>query len=118
MTTPPTTLGELFRSLDLALTVRPVADDEDAWACTLARPDGRTFEIESVSFFDVDPDTGEEWMVEPSPTRVLGVLAGGEIEAEDDEAADAAGDSEAAGRAFLGDEAYDLLLRLDEEELG
>jgi hypothetical protein len=117
MTTAPTTLGELFRSLELTLTVRPAADDDEAWACSLARPDGRTFEIESVSFFDVDPDTGDEWIVEPSPTRVLGVLAGGEIEAEDEEGEGAAGAAEAAARAFLGDEAFELLLQLDEAEL-
>ena len=81
----PTTLEELFRSLDLSLTVRPSGDDEGAWACTLVRPDGERFEIESVSFYDVDPDTDEEWEVEPTPSRVLGVLAGGEFEAEDDE---------------------------------
>lgn len=121
MATPtPTTLGELFRSLGLTLTTRAAADgdEEDAWACTLTRPDGVTYEIDSVTFFDVDPDTGDEWIVEPSPTRVLGVLAGGEVEAdegEDDEAA--TGDAEAAARAFLGDEAYDLLVRLDEEGL-
>ena len=117
MTTPPTTLVELFRSLDLTLTVRAAADEDDAWACTLTRPDGRTFEIESVSFFDVDPETGDEWIVEPSPTRVLGVLAGGEAEA-DEEGRDAAGLAEAAGRAFLGDEEYELLLRIDEAEAG
>ncbi len=124
MATPtPTTLGELFRSLGLTLTTRAAADtdeeaeEEDAWACTLTRPDGATYEIDSVTFFDVDPDTGEEWIVEPSPTRVLGVLAGGEEETEDEEAdgVEAAGVAEAAARAFLGDEAYALLLRLDEE---
>ena len=115
--TSPTTLGELFRSLELTLTVRSAADDDEAWSCTLERPDGRTFEIESVSFFDVDPDTGDEWIVEPGPTRVLGVLAGGEIEAEDEEGEGAASEAEAAARAFLGDEAYELLLQLDEADL-
>ncbi len=71
----PSTLEELFRSLGLALTVRPADDEADACACTLAAPDGRTFEIESVMLFDVDPDTGEEWVVEPTPSRVLGVIA-------------------------------------------
>jgi hypothetical protein len=79
----------------------------------LTRPDGKTYEIESVSFFDVDPDTGDEWIVEPSPSRVLSVLAGGEVEDEDGE--DAGADTEAAARDFLGDEAYALLLQLDEE---
>ena len=109
----PTTLAELFRSLELTLTVR-AADEEDAWACTLTRPDGAAYEIESVTFFDVDPDTGEEWLVEPGPTRVLGVLAGGEVEAEDGDG-HAEAETAAAARAFLGDEAYALLLRLDEE---
>ncbi|OGO57851.1 MAG: hypothetical protein A2V85_15425 [Chloroflexi bacterium RBG_16_72_14] len=118
MTTEPATLAELFRSLELTLTVRAAADEDEAWACTLSRPDGRSFEIESVSFFDVDPDTGDEWIVEPGPTRVLGVLAGGDVETEDEAGEGAAGDAEAAARAFLGDEAYELLLRLDEEELG
>ena len=80
-----TTLDELFRALDLSLTLRASNEEEGAWACTLVRPDGATFEIESVTFFDVDPDSGEEWVVEPTPSRVLGVLAGGEVEAEDDE---------------------------------
>lgn len=124
----PTTLAELFRSLGLTLTVRAAADeDEDgSWACTLTRPDGVTHEIESVTFFDVDPDTGEEWVVEPTPSRVLSVLAGGDTELEDgedeDEEADedeagARADSETAARAFLGDDAYETLLRLDAEEL-
>jgi hypothetical protein len=116
MTSNPTTLAGLFRSLELTLTVRGAVEEDEAWACTLTRPDGQSFEIESVSFFDVDPDTGDEWIVEPSPTRVLGVLAGGEVEAEDDEGESAAGDTEAAARRS-GDEAYELLLRLDEEEL-
>jgi hypothetical protein len=118
MTAEPVTLAELFRSLELTLTVRPAADEDEAWACTLTRPDGRTFEIESVSFFDVDPDTGDEWIVEPGPTRVLGVLAGGDVETEDEAGEGAAGDAEAAARAFLGDGAYELLLRLDEEDPG
>jgi hypothetical protein len=108
----PTTFSELFRSLGLTLTVRVIADDDESWACTLTRPDGSTYEIDSVSFFDVDPDTDEEWIVEPTPSRVLSVLAGGEVEDEDGE--DAKPDTEAAARAFLGDEAYDLLLELDE----
>jgi hypothetical protein len=126
----PATLTELFRSLGLSLTVRPVDDEDGAWACVLARPDGAIYEIDSVSFFDVDPDTGEEWIVEPTPSRVLSVLAGGEVEDDEgDGAADEAdgsgplaGDAaETAARAFLGDESYELLLRLDEEgieELG
>jgi hypothetical protein len=109
----PTTFGELFRSLGLTLSVRSIADEDEAWACTLTRPDGQTYEIESVSFFDVDPDNGDEWIVEPTPSRVLSVLAGGDVEDENGE--DAATDTEASARAFLGDEAYDLLLQLDEE---
>jgi hypothetical protein len=120
----PETLTELFRSLGLSLTVRPVDDEDGAWACVLARPDGATYEIDSVSFFDVDPETGDEWVVEPTPSRVLSVLAGGEVEDDEDESpadgtdgtgplpADAA---EAAARAFLGDESYELLVLLDEE---
>jgi hypothetical protein len=113
MQTTPTTLGELFRSLGLTLTIRAIADEEDAWACTLTRPDGAVYEIDSVTFFDVDPDTDEEWAVEPSPSRVLSVLAGGEVEGDDDEAADAGPDAELAARSFLGDVAYDVLLELD-----
>jgi hypothetical protein len=115
MQTTPASLGELFRSLGLSLTIRPVADEDEAWACTLTRPDGATYEIDSVTFFDVDPDTGEEWSVEPSPSRVLSVLAGGDVEGEDD-SADAGPDAEAAARAFLGDEAYDAVLQLDAAE--
>ena len=113
MTDSPASIGELFRSLGLTLTVRAATgdDEEDAWACTLTRPDGQTYEIDSVAFFDVDPDTGEEWVVEPSPSRVLSVLAGGDI--EDEEGGDAGQDAEAAARAFLGDEAFDLLGTLD-----
>jgi hypothetical protein len=113
MTDTPASIGELFRSLGLTLTVRAAVGDEEeeAWACTLTRPDGRTYEIDSVAFFDVDPDTGEEWVVEPSPSRVLSVLAGGDV--EDDEGDDAGEDAEAAARAFLGDEAFDLLATLD-----
>jgi hypothetical protein len=107
----PASLGELFRSLGLSLTIRPVAEEEEAWACTLTRPDGETYEIESVSFFDVDPETGDEWMVEPSPSRVLSVLAGGDV--EDEEGEEAGDDAEASARAFLGDEAYELLNELD-----
>ncbi len=118
----PTTLAELFRSLGLTLTVRSAADEDDAWACTLIRPDGALHEVESVTFFDVDPDTGEEWVVEPTPSRVLSVLAGGDAEPEegdevDEEDAAALADAEAAARKFLGDEAYETLLRLDAEGL-
>jgi hypothetical protein len=129
----PTTLAELFRSLGLTLTVRAAEDeggdgdgDEDgSWACTLTRPDGATHEVESVTFFDVDPDTGDEWIVEPTPSRVLSVLAGGDAELEDGEIEDggegneaaALADTEAAARAFLGDESYETLLRLDAEGL-
>jgi hypothetical protein len=117
MAETPTSIAELFRSLDLTLTVRAATGDEEgAWACTLARPDGRSYEIESVSFFDVDPDTGEEWIVEPSPSRVLSVLAGGDVEGEDGEDGQAAGEeAEAAARAFLGDEAWERLTELDGE---
>jgi hypothetical protein len=111
MTETPASIGELFRSLGLSLTIRPIADEDDAWACTLTRPDGKTYEIESVSFFDVDPETGDEWMVEPSPSRVLSVLAGGDVEDEDGE--EAGEDAEAAAREFLGDGSYDLLNELD-----
>jgi len=113
-TTTPASVGELFRSLGLTLTISPATGgegEEDAWACTLARPDGRTYEIDSVAFFDVDPDTGEEWVVEPTPSRVLSVLAGGDV--EDEEGDDAGDDAEAAARSFLGDEAFDLLGTLD-----
>jgi hypothetical protein len=114
MTATATTIGELFRSLGLTLTVRSVADEDEAWACTLTRPDGRTYEIESVSFFDVDPETGDEWIVEPSPSRVLSVLAGGDVEDEDGGEHEDAGEvAEAAARDFLGDEAYELLNELD-----
>jgi len=118
----PTTLAELFRSLGLTLTVRSAADEDDAWACTLTRPDGALHEVESVTFFDVDPDTGEEWVVEPTPSRVLSVLAGGDAEPEDgdevdEEEAAALADAEAAARKFLGDEAYETLLRVDAEGL-
>ena len=119
MSDAPTTLAELFRSLGLTLTVRAVEDEDEAWACTLTRPDGAVHEIESVSFFDVDPDTGEEWIVEPTPSRVLSVLAGGDAELEDGDEGDeeaAVADTEAAARNFLGDEAYEILLLLDAEE--
>ena len=116
MMSTPTTLGELFRSLGLSLTVRAIEDDEESWACTLTRPDGESYEIDAVSFFDVDPETGEEWAVEPTPSRVLSVLAGGDVEAEDesDEPLDVIAETEAAVRGFLGDGAYELLLELDE----
>ena len=118
MTLPgPESIEELFRSLDLTLTTRAATDEDGAWTCVLSRPDGRTYEIESVTFFDVDPETGDEWPVEPSPSRVLSVLAGGEIDAEDPESQSAADESEAAARAFLGDDAYALLLSLDEVEI-
>jgi hypothetical protein len=114
MLTPPTTLGELFRSLGLTLTIRAAADEPDAWACTLTRPDGAVYDIESVTFFDVDPETDDEWPVEPSPSRVLGVLAGGDIDSDSDDGSDDAdAEAEAAARQFLGDEAYELLLELD-----
>lgn len=122
MSTTPTSLGELFRSLGLSLTVRAIEDEDEAWACTLTRPDGATHEIESVSFFDVDPDTGEEWTVEPTPSRVLSVLAGGETELEEGEEESEGGqeaaeaEAEAVARRFLGDDAYELLLRLDADE--
>jgi hypothetical protein len=108
----PGTLSDLFRSLNLTLTIRAVDDEEDAWGCTLTRPDGATYEIDSVTFFDVDPDSNDEWSVEPTPSRVLSVLAGGDVEGDDD-GADAEAESEAAARAFLGDEAYTLLQELD-----
>jgi len=111
----PTTFAELFRSLGLVLTVRALKDEDEAWACTLTKPDGTTYEIDSVSFFDVDPDTGEEWIVEPTPSRVLSVLAGADVEDEED-GEDAAPDTEAAARAFLGDEAFALLVELDEAD--
>ncbi len=117
MTITPTNPADLFRSLDLTLTVRAATDEDDAWTCVLARPDGRTYEIESVTFFDVDPETGDEWIVEPDPTRVLGVLAGGDVDPDDEDDVRAAAETEAAARAFLGDEAYDLLLRFDEDEV-
>ena len=113
--TAPESIGDLFRSLGLTLTIRSLADEDEAWACTLTRPDGTTYEIDSVSFFDVDPDTGDEWMVEPSPSRVLSVLAGGEVEDEDGD--DATAETESEARTFLGDEAYTLLLELDEAEI-
>lgn len=119
MTHTPTTLGELFRSLGLTLTIRPVADDDDSWACTLTRPDGAVYEIDAVSFFDVDPEAGDEWPVEPTPSRVMSVLAGGDLEADEDdgdEPVDVTAETEAAVRAFLGDAAYELLLALDEAE--
>jgi hypothetical protein len=113
-----TSLEELFRALDLSLTVRAARGEDGAWACVITRADGGAFEIESVTFFDVDPDTGDEWLVEPTPARVLGVLAAGDVEAEDDEGAAAAAETADAARAFLGDEAYSVLLRLDAEEAG
>ena len=112
MQSTPGSLGELFRSLGLTLTIRPQTEEADAWACTLTRPDGTTYEIDSVTFFDVDPDTGDEWAVEPSPSRVLSVLAGGDIEGDYD-ADDAEAEAEAAARAFLGEGAYEQLLELD-----
>ncbi len=117
MTDSPATLGELFRSLGLSLTIRPV--DEDSWACTLTRPDGAVYEIDAVSFFDVDPETGDEWAVEPSPSRVMSVLAGGDVEADEDDGeapVDVTAETEASVRAFLGDASYELLLELDDAE--
>jgi hypothetical protein len=111
-----TSLEELFRALELTLTIRPSPDEEGSWACTLTRPDGQAFTIDSVTFFDVDPDTDEEWVVEPTPSRVLGVLAGGDVEAEDDESRAAAHETATTARAFLGDASYELLLRLDQAE--
>ena len=116
--TAPESIEELFRSLDLTLITRPAVDEDGAWSCALTRPDGRSYEIESVTFFDVDPDSGEEWPVEPSPSRVLSVLAGGDVVTEDPEGESAAAESEAAARAFLGDDAYALLLSLDEVDAG
>ena len=118
MTDAPATLGELFRSLGLSLTIRPIDGDDESWACTLTRPDGAAYEIDEVSFFDVDPETGDEWAVEPTPSRVLSVLAG-DVEADEDgdaDAAEVASQNEAAVRACLGDAAYDLLLELDAGE--
>ena len=63
----------------------------------------------------MDQESGDEWTVEPSPSRVLSVLAGGDVEAEDAEGEAASAETETAARAFLGDEAYALLLALDEE---
>jgi hypothetical protein len=118
--TTPASIGDLFRSLGLSLTIRALPDDDETWGCTLTKHDGTTFEIDSVSFFDVDPDTGEEWIVEPTPSRVLSVLAGDDIEdedGEDGEGGDASAEASAAARAFLGDEGYALLLDLDEAGL-
>jgi len=121
MTDSPASLGELFRSLGLSLTIRPVDDDDESWACTLTRPDGAVYEIDAVSFFDVDPETGDEWAVEPTPSRVMSVLAGGDVESDEDDGAepvDVTAATEAAVRSFLGDAAYALLLELDEAEEG
>ena len=112
MQSTPSSLGELFRSLGLTLTIRPQTEEVDAWACTLTRPDGTTYEIDSVTFFDVDPDSNDEWAVEPTPSRVLSVLAGGDVEGDED-GFDAQAESEAAARTFLGDKAYALLQELD-----
>ena len=119
MSDSPATISELFRSLGLSLTIRPVDEDDDSWACTLTRPDGSVYEIDAVSFFDVDPETGDEWPVEPTPSRVMSVLAGGDVEADEDDGSDpvdVTAETEAAVRAFLGDAAYDLLLELDAAE--
>lgn len=118
MSSKPETLAELFRSLDLTLTIRANTEEEDAWACLLARPDGRSYAIEMVSFFDVDPETGEEWAVEPTPSRIMSVMAGTDVESEDEDDEAAAEETAAAVRAFLGDETYALLLELDEAEEG
>src|SRR6187399_3053453 len=98
MQSTPSSLGELFRSLGLTLTIRPQTEEVDAWACTLTRPDGATYEIDSVTFFDVDPDSNDEWAVEPTPSRVLSVLAGGDVEGDGD-GVDAQAESEAAARS-------------------
>jgi hypothetical protein len=119
MSDSPANLSELFRSLGLSLTIRPADDDDESWSCTLTRPDGALYEIDAVSFFDVDPDTSEEWPVEPTPSRVMSVLAGGDVEADEDDGAepvDVTAETETAVRAFLGDAAYNLLLELDEAE--
>jgi len=119
MSDSPATISELFRSLGLSLTIRPVDEDDDSWACTLTRTDGSVYEIDAVSFFDVDPETGDEWPVEPTPSRVMSVLAGGDVEADEDDGSDpvdVTAETEAAVRAFLGDAAYDLLLELDAAE--
>lgn len=113
MAPTPTTLDELFRSLDLTLTIRAAEGEDEAWTCTLTRPDGAVFAIDQVTFFDVDPETGDEWLVEPTPSRVLSVLAGGDVEAEDGDDAAAADETAEAARAFLGDEAYATLLAID-----
>lgn len=118
MAADPTTLDELFRSLGLSLTIRAAEGEDEAWACTLTRPDGAEFAIDQVTFFDVDPDTGDEWIVEPTPSRVLSVLAGGDVEAEDGDESDgaAAAETAQAARSFLGDDAFEALLRLDADE--
>ena len=119
MSDSPATLSELFRSLGLSLTIRRVDEDDESWACTLTRPDGAVYEIDAVSFFDVDPETGDEWPVEPTPSRVMSVLAGGDVEADEDdggEPVDVTAETEKAVRGFLGDGAYDLLLELDAAE--
>ncbi len=119
MSDSPANLSELFRSLGLSLTIRPVDDEEQSWSCTLTRPDGAVYEIDAVSFFDVDPETSEEWPVEPTPSRVMSVLAGGDVEPDEDdgtEHVDDTAETEGAVRAFLGDPAYELLLELDEAE--
>lgn len=114
----PSTIGELFRSLGLSLTIRAAEGDDESWACTLTRPDGATYEIDVVSFFDVDPETGDEWTVEPTPSRVLSVLAGTDVEDEDHEDdGTAVEETQAAVRSFLGDDAYDLLMALDAEAI-
>lgn len=113
----PTTLDELFRSLGLSLTIRGVDGDDESWACTLTKPDGSVFEIDQVTFFDVDPETGDEWIVEPTPSRVLSVLAGGDVEGEDDDDGEAdAAETATAARAFLGEDSFDLLVRIDAAE--
>ena len=58
--------------------------------------------------------------MEPTPSRVLSVLAGGDAELEDGEDEDvdpaALADTEAAARRFLGDEAYESPARLDADD--
>ncbi len=41
------------------------------------------------------------------------MLAGGDVEGDDEHGDDAGPDAEAAARAFLGEEAYELLQELD-----
>jgi hypothetical protein len=108
----PGTLSELFRSLDLTLTIRPAADEPDAWACTLSRPDGGTYEIDSVTIRRPARSRHGESPVPSTTPRRPPVVAGGDIEGDDD-SADTEAESEAAARGFLGEEAFALLQELD-----